>query len=420
MKSKNRTGIIITLGIALMALLVFFIYIYSEKQKHDWFETYKPDDKEPYGASIISTLFKSYFGAGKLSIGTQPLRKALAKSDSSGIKNLIFIGGNMFLEKEDADTLLAFVAKGNIAFIAAQYIPEELNSALNFSTCGSSESRTEYEEDSTCQMNFYHPRLGTQKPYLFRHAYLNKGSLYEWSYFNFESACDTLPRYERLGYCLPNHLNFIRVPYEKGYFYFHLNPLVFTNYELLSEPCLDYCEKVFSHLPHEKTYWDEHDRIPMQTHGDKSMTKGPLTYLLSQAPLRWAWYTLLSLLLAYFLFRAARRQRIIPVVLPNENTSLEFVQTVGSLYFQQNDHQKLCLQKMKLFLLYVRSRYYLQTNLLDDQLFKKISVKSQIPLEHVIKIFSLYNAYQHTVVEVDADELIAFHKALDFFYRNCK
>jgi hypothetical protein len=419
-KSKNRIGIFISIGVAILVLLAFFIYISGGKQKHSWVETYKPDDKEPYGTYLIATLLKSYFGNNQLTFGNTPLRKALAKSDSSKIKNMLFVGGNLYLDQEDADTLLAFVAKGNNAFIAAQYIPAELANVVLYSSCQSTESHNDYALDSTSQMNFYHPDLTVPKPYLFRYAYLDRATPYEWSYFNLNKACDSLAIYELLGYALPDRPNFIRAQFGKGYFYFHLNPLVFTNYQLLNETALDYCGKVFSHLPLEKTYWDEHGRIPSRSHQEKNPQKGPLSYMLSQVPLRWAWYTLLSLVIAYFLFRAARRQRIIPVILPNENTSLEFVQTVGSLYYQQNDHQKLCIQKMKLFLLYIRNRYYLQTNVLNEALIKKIAVKSRISEEHVGKIFSLYTAYQHTVVEVEADELIAFHKALDYFYRNCK
>ncbi|HXC03700.1 MAG TPA: hypothetical protein VNZ86_03060, partial [Bacteroidia bacterium] len=77
-------------------------------------------------------------------------------------------------------------------------------------------------------------------------------------------------------------------------------------------------------------------------------------------------------------------------------------------------------QKMRLFLLYIRNKYFLPTNVLDDQLMKKLSVKSQVPVEDVQKIFTLYAGFQNTVVDVDQDELIAFHKALDKFYRTCK
>jgi hypothetical protein len=420
LKSKNKVGIFISIGIALMVLLVFFIYISAGKNKHSWLETYKANDKEPYGTYVLANLFKSYFGENNLTVGTVPLRKALAKSDSSGFKNLVFIGEEMYLGKEDADTLLAFVAKGNNAFISVKELPEGLTDELKISSCGSDEIQTGYINDSLCQMNFLHPGLKVDKSYRFKYADLNRGASYSWNYFDLNRECDTLPSYERLGFIVPDHPNVIRVRHRKGFFYFHLNPMVFTNYELLHESSLEYCEKLFSHLPPGKTWWDEHSRIPMRSHRRNKPEMSPLSYMLSQIPLRWAWYTILSLVLAYFLFRAARRQRVIPVILPNENTSLEFVQTVGSLYYQQNDHQKLCIQKMKLFLQYIRSRYYLQTNVLNDALIKKIAVKSQIPVEQVGKIFSLYNAYQHTVVPVEADELIAFHQALDYFYRNCK
>lgn len=421
MRNKNRTGAFIILGLALFSLLVYVIYTSSKTSRHDWRETYKQNSKEPYGTNLLSNLLKSYFGKNNFTVGTLPLSKALAKIDSSKIKTYLFIGDRMFLRQEDADTLLAFVAKGNQALISAQYIPSELNDSLGFHSCGTNESMTGREDDSICRMNFYHPRLGSPKPYQYKFVYKGESVAYEWNYFLLNNSCDSLPPLDRLGYSLPNHLNFIRVPYGSGFFYFHLNPMVFTNYSLLDESHVEYCEKVFAHLPEGKCYWDELSRMPSPSRRHpEEPGKGPLHYLLSQTPIRWAWYTMLGLIITYFLFRAVRRQRVIPVILPNANTSLEFVQTVGELYYQQSDHQKLIIQKMKLFLLFIRNRYYLTTNILDPVLVRAISVKSQIPAEDVDKIFKLYNVYQNTVVAVDQNELIAFHKALEHFYKNCK
>ena len=64
-----------------------------------------------------------------------------------------------------------------------------------------------------------------------------------------------------------------------------------------------------------------------------------------------------------------RKQRIIPVLERNENTSFKFISTIGRLYFLQNDHKKLCQQKMKLFYAYIRDRYNINTTKVDEGYF---------------------------------------------------
>ncbi len=416
MKNSSKIVVLVLLGIALLVGLAFLLM----PKKHDWTETYRKDSKEPYGTSLVSQLLENRFGKNLFITAFSRTSQSLAKSDSSRISNYIFLGDRIYLNDEDADTLLSFVAKGNNAFLAIQNIPAELDSALGFRKCDGAD-RVNFENDSVCHMNFYHPAIASTKPYTFNFIFKGQLANYEWNNFSFSKDCDSLPAYERLGYSSPAHLNFIRIGYGKGWFYFHLNPLAFTNLQLLDENRVEYCERVFSHLPAGKTCWDEHSRVYSRSRNENgSHKKGPLSYILSQLPLRWAWYTLLMLVVIYFLFHVVRRQRIIPVILSPENTSLEFVQTVGELYYQQNDHQKLCMQQMKLFLQFIRSRYYMQTNVIDESFVRNLSVKSEIKYEQVEKIFSLFRAYQNTVVAVDEDELIAYYKTLDFFYRNCR
>ena len=81
-------------------------------------------------------------------------------------------------------------------------------------------------------------------------------------------------------------------------------------------------------------------------------------YIFTQPALTWAYYLVLIGLLFYALFAGKRTQRVIPVVEPPRNTSLEFAQTVGRLYFQQGDHDNLARKKIQYFLAGLRERYH--------------------------------------------------------------
>ena len=401
------------MGIALIAVVfIFFLAQQTREDKHDWRELYTQTSDEPYGTSVLSNVLKDHFGKGHYSIINKAPRQLLASQDSNGIRNYIFIGYEMYVGQEDIDTLLSFVNKGNQAFIASEVIPDELSTALNLCNSGIEAQLS----DSVLLFNLCHPSLASMKGWPFHYEYRAEHKPYQWSYFHFDPSCDSLANYEKLGYFTTDKMNFIRIPYGKGWFYLHLNPIVFTNLFLIQESGVAYAERIFTHLPKGKTVWNEPVKLP---HSQDGPSRSPLSYLLSRTAFRWAWYTMLLTIAAYFLFRAIRKQRIIPVILPNENTSLEFIQTVGALYYQQHDHQKLCIQKMKLFLLFIRDKYYLPTNIPDAKLIVKIAAKSKVSELDISKIFSHYQSLKNTVIQVDANDLIAFHKQLDYFYKNC-
>jgi hypothetical protein len=149
------------------------------------------------------------------------------------------------------------------------------------------------------------------------------------------------------------------------------------------------------------------------------LSQGPLQYILSQESLRWAWYITMLLLLVYAIFYGKRRQRVIPVIEENKNTSLEFVQTIGQLYYQERNHKVLCMHKMKLFLQFIRNRYFIHALQMSDEVIQKISVKSQVAESEIRNIFTQYNWIDRTI-SVTAEELVEFHQLIENFYNQCK
>lgn len=75
----------------------------------------------------------------------------------------------------------------------------------------------------------------------------------------------------------------------------------------------------------------------------------PFRYFLSQPPLRWALYLSMASILLFMIFTARRKQRAIPVIREPENKSLEFVELIGTLYYQKKDHADSGPQEVFLF-----------------------------------------------------------------------
>ena len=74
--------------------------------------------------------------------------------------------------------------------------------------------------------------------------------------------------------------------------------------------------------------------------------QSPFYVLLERPPFRWALYLTLMGIVLYCIFTARRRQRAIPVIRQPQNGNLEFVRLIGTLYWQEGNHQELLKKKL--------------------------------------------------------------------------
>jgi hypothetical protein len=275
-------------------------------------------------------------------------------------------------------------------------------------------------EDSSVQLNFTHPDLIVSKGYPYDFIYNWKKESHDWSFISDSLLVDSGVDYIALGNIDSSFVNFVKVPYGDGTFYLHTNPIVFTNYFLKQPQGYEYAQKALSHLSGSNIFWDEFSKIPPRFgNNNVGSTETPLRYILSQASLKWSWYVLLTMLLLFVIFKSKRDQRIVPVTEENINTSLEFIHTIGRLYYQQNDHRAIALQKMKLFLAFIRNRYSLQTKTPDNSFIEKLSQKSQASRKTIGAILEEYKTIDN-MDDITAEQLFSFHSAVETFYQTCK
>lgn len=417
---KNKAAVIILIVLLGIVVGIYFWYSNIEKPKYNWHETYKNDKKEPYDTYVISEMLEKYFPAKKFNVIRKPLHESLPRTSGN---NYVFIGSGMFLDSLSELKLLEYVERGNNAFLSIPRLPYAFEDTLNLSICEYYYA-FDYYTDSVARLNFYNPNFKSDQAYEFPYRFLNDTGHYSWSYII--DTCvnsDASPVYfANMNDSLPNYM---RVAYGKGYFYIHTTPLAFTNVQLLNKRSAEYASKVFSYLPEADIYWDEFSKIPIEYKMDEKeggqlrWEKSPLYFILSQPALKTAWYLILALSLLFILFRAKRRQRIIPILEPNTNTSLEFAETIGRIYYLQNDHKKLASQKMKLFLESIRNRYNLSTNTIDETFFLKLAQKSQVPEKEIEKLFENFKAIDY-LKDISENMLINFNQSIDNFYSKAK
>lgn len=414
--------------IALGATILFLLYLnYQQKNAYSWKQHYLQDSLDPYGSLYFSELTQEVKGLDSLRILNSPIVESLPSEVANS--NYVFVGEGMNLESGDLDQLLDYVDVGNTAFIASRVFPIELIDNIYPIPCDSTSwyglSST---TDTSAQMSLNHPDLWPDSSFQFTFYSRENVSYYNWQFISHLHICDSLEGFSEIGKLNNELANFVRIPYGQGYFYLHTNPVAFSNLSLLERKGVTYGELVLTHLKDGPVYWDEHSRISLdigeRLNGNSLFnknlnSKSPLQFILSDASLAWAWYILLAMGLLYLIFRAKRRQRVIPILEPNNNTSLQFISTIGRLYFMQSNHKQLALQKMRLLQVFIKEKYNMNTRELDEDLATRLAARSGVELEHIQHIFQIHKNIASGSF-VSENTLIDFHKALEKFYHNCK
>lgn len=414
-KNKNTPAIVIICVFAALGILLWMFN--RDKGRHfSWYENYELNNEQPYGTQVVAELLKSYYPDKKFEVVNRSLAKWLQTEEIPLHSNYVFIGEQMATDTARIDKLLGFIAKGNTAFISTNIIPTYLVSSIYDHECG---YWGEYigRTKKNVTAHFYNSQL-TEGMYNFQFTVADSIMNYNWRSFNDRYFCDSVYSIVPLGHLDSNQVNFVKFGYGKGKILLHTNPIFFTNVQLLKEPSVAYAEKVFSHLDHGNIYWDEHSKISSSNFGGNQAS--PLSFILSQRALTWAWYLALGLALFYILFYVKRKQRIIPVLEQNLNSSLAFINTIGRLTYSQQNHQSMCRLKMRSFLNFVRNRYRIQTNNLNEEFVQQLSSKSLIDKPVIEKLMEQFKMINAAIVEVNDETLINFYKSIEEFYQTCK
>lgn len=435
---SNRTPVLIAAIILLVLAGIFYYFRSSTKPMYNWSESswqknqgYSEQSDQPYGTFIAHRLLQRYFPGKRVINLTDNIAEELPENGKGD--NYVFIGEALYMDSLGTDKLLKFVRAGNTAFISSKSIPFDLMNYVYYQECDNI-AWTDYDSvnDSIGMLSLYTPQL-PDSAYEYFYAVQNKSVPYVWNYLSPYVFCDSLPQHP-LGFLNRFKVNFAEFPCGKGKFLLHTSPIVFSNFSMLRPETQPYVEGVWSHLSEGNIYWDAMSRVPESVGRRRNRSdfnrfqeeENPLTYILKQKSLAWAWYLLMGTAGLWLVFRAKRRQRIIPVLKPNENSSYEFISTIANLHFREKNYQNLSKQGMKLFLNQLRERYGLavtidaQTELprTDAEFFKKLALFSEVPENVARDIFEKYTAivrYQPT-----EDMMTELHVAMEGFLRRAR
>jgi len=394
MKSKSLKIYLISAGL----LLIIYIVAQANRPKAiDWSVTLNSNDKIPFGTYILFNRLNDIFPGAHIRSYRQTVYNVIA-DDSVANASYLIIAPAIDLSKEDYEQLVKYVKAGNDVFIGAQYFGKLFRKNLAVAT---SQNFSFNGKPST--VSFLNPSLNPKK-------YYSLGKGIGDIYFN---RFDTLKAVV-LGQNGQHKSNFIKYPMGKGSLYLMANPKFFGNYSLLDPNGSEYAETALSFVKNPgNLLWDQY-----YTQGTE-VTGSPMQVFLSHPVLRWAYYITLFSLILFVLFEIKRRQRIIPVIEPLSNSTLDFVNIVGQVYYEKRNNTNIAQKKVLYLLEHLRDEYQLKTNKMDSEFTEKLAGKLGIELSFAEDIVN-YIQYINVLDRVTDRELIRLNNLIEQLYKKSK
>ncbi|WP_345953535.1 DUF4350 domain-containing protein [Mucilaginibacter sp. PAMB04168] len=376
--------------IGAILLAAYLIAEYNKPKPVNWQSTLSYGDKIPFGTYVLHQQLVNLYPTGKVIRTNEPLYNALHQKNLQG--NYFIIAKTIDLTKYDYAELVKFIKAGNNVFMSAFVWDGILPDTLKLHT------NAEYGK-SNVAVNLANPQLKRAANYTFQRDICNQ-------YFSrFDTAHAVV-----LGQNSMKHANYLSFAFGKGHLYLSANPQLFTNYSLLSDQGADYAAKALSYLPAAaNVYWDQYQNK------DIPFDNSPLRVIFSHDSLRWAYYISLITALVYIIYEAKRRQRIILVIEPLRNNTLDFVNVVGQVYYEQRDNSNIAHKKITYLLEHWRTAYYLKTSVLNKEFTDALANKTGIEPAFARELVNLIN-YTHVQHKVTDSELIALNQAIENFY----
>jgi len=166
-------------------------------------------------------------------------------------------------------------------------------------------------------------------------------------------------------------------------------------------------------LPENERAWDEYFRYDRNSNGNFSS----LRYIFSNPALRWAFSLLLVLLTLIYVFDSKRKQRILPLIAGLRNNSLDFVKTIGRLYYQRRDNKNLAWKMSAHFQDHVRTRYNITVALSDPDFIERLSYKTGMGISFIRELTGEIQRLQDSPRVTD-EELLQFNQKMEEFYKH--
>ncbi len=379
--------------------IVIGIYVavkLSETKQNDWSITLAHGDREPYGTYALDQLLPSLFKNATINNSYKTIYEL--KDSLKEKSSLIILATGFGAGKADTEALLNYANKGGTVFISAHYFSDHFADTLGLSTRDYLfRNGIAQEKQDTASIHFTNSRFDSTRLYSYKRDNIH-------NYFSQLDSTKATVVAKNDQY-LPVTL---RVTIGEGQLLLNCTPMAFTNIYLLAGANNEFVSNTLSYLPQSEVYRTEY------YHLGRMEAETPLRFILTTEPLKWAYYITFVSILLFMLFEAKRKQRIIPIIAPLTNTTLEFVSTIGNLYYQKGDHKNIAEKKIQFFFEQIRTNYYLSTNQRNDLFITGLAKKTGNSEETTRSLMKRIDQVL-TSSQIDKETLIDLNQQIEKF-----
>lgn len=409
-------------------LAVMFAVECNLPKKFVWTPTFSRYDTQPFGCAVFDSLL-SVSLPGSYTLSKKTFYQ-LEREDTLCRRGILAVAYDIFLSELDVKSLLKMAERGNKIMLVSTTFSRYLKDTLNFESYRyyfSPMSLKKYAvslsaKDSICWVGprDIYPR---QTFYFYPHlcsSYFRVDSLagevlsqkvLHADEYRHDTGTDSISSETRkvmadsleigtdtVCYC-PVAITY---PVGKGEVILVSTPLIFTNYGMLDEGNSTYIFRLLSQMGELPVV-----RTEGYTGETAEVRQSPFRYLLSRQPLRWALYLTMAGILLFMITSARRRQRAIPVIREPANKSIEFIELIGTLYYQKGEHADLVRKKFIYFAEELRREIQVDVEEAadDERSFHKIARKTGMDAEEIAKLIREVRPVVYGGRTVDADRM---------------
>jgi hypothetical protein len=386
-------------------------------------ESFAREDKNPFGTYVAYNLVQQFYPQSSIKYTKkESVEKTWSNIYDTG-SVYISVSNSLYTSEEDVEAIMAYVKAGNDMILSAAVFDDNLLDRIGCKL---------YNYNSL--QDLLQGKMEDASVKLDSRRYPDTAS-YSYYYYPFSNAFSKLPQASTISMGLngKGNTNFFVYFYGNGKLFLHCEPRAFSNYFLLQKNNYQYLQNLLgvSKKAPEHVYWNDYYtkiRSPRSSRsgsggsgsggsgGSGSNKDGGSTFDGLTGPLWWAFWLLLLLLVLYVLNGTKRRQRIIPLRKPNENTTVTFAETVGLLYLQKKDNKNIAEKMITYFNEFIRNQYFLNTNHPNQEFITTLSRKSGVPQDKVDILYSTISNTLHSA-SIDDYQLLSLNQQIQNFYK---
>lgn len=412
-------------------IILLFWLIYSINKNtpipYRWVPTFSESDKQPFGSYAFDKILEdsrpqeythTYWGISRLN-----MEKELEDN------NLLIIANYLYLGDIEIEILLRYINSGGNAVLASNSFGYDLERKLkfvtNFSFYANIQSNLMQSEDYN---TFYFCSEEREDE---KYKIPTSIGNYYFEYYDVEEDIKDVEDFEDLKDFENNEDEVIIEEYDsipdtiavdsvfvvsfdeedkvkslrfvigEGNLILVCNPAIFTNYGILGDSIQGYIRNHLAYLQDKPLIRTEYYEQGSQ--GGESQSE--FRYILSEKPLKWAFYLTLISIIIFMIFTAKRKQKAIPVIKKPANILLQFVKSIASLYLQKNNNADLILKKKIYWGDTLKRKYGINIWIENPEreFYLRIADKTRQPINDIRRLFLDLNAIDENTYVSDEE-----------------